>query len=66
MRRECFENVCQFTCNQEINSRPFEYTDPVVVINAQEVHGHKENSNEHGNQRQCVEELSCNHECYNS
>ena len=50
------------TCDDEIDSCPLENADLVVVVDAEEEHGDEEDGDQHGDQRQRVEELSRNHE----
>ena len=57
---------CLLTCGNEIYSRPLEDTDFVVVVDAEEVHGHEEDGDQHGDEGQCVEELGRHHEGWNN
>ena len=51
--KECVSYIvlnCERTRDNEIDTSPPEYANFVVIVDTEEVHGHEENGNQHGNQ----------------
>jgi len=53
----------KFTCNRQIDSNPSQSYDPVLLLDAKEVHDHQDDCDQDVDEWQGVEELSGNKKC---